>query len=135
MKTAVLCNDQKLLAQGPTGVARAHRRQIPSNALLSIPRQTDAPKDMNTLLPNPTKNGGRPAIALAELKQHIRTLITLEATDDLVISCYLNLEGGKWEEGVADARNAVRERRALLRKSLVGERKNSFEEALHEIEL
>ena len=45
---------------------------------------------MNTLLPNSTKNGSRPAIALAELKKHIRTLITREATDASVVSCSLN---------------------------------------------
>ena len=89
---------------------------------------------MNTLLPNPTKNGGRPAIAVAELKQHIRTLITLEATDAPVISCYLTIDGGGWEEGVGGGRNVFRDRRALLRKSLTGERKNLFEEALGEIE-
>lgn len=90
---------------------------------------------MNTLLHNPKKYIGRPAIALTELKKHIRTLITLETTDAPMISCYLNLNAGKWEEGGGGGRNVFRERRALLRQCLTGETKALFEEALHEIEL
>lgn len=89
---------------------------------------------MNTLLPNPTKNGGRPAIALAELRQHIRTLITLEATDAPVISCYLNLEPGTRESGVTDYQHVLSERVALLRKSMTGGRKKHLDEALGHIE-
>lgn len=89
---------------------------------------------MNTLVHERTEIDGRKALELAELKQHIRTLITLEATDAPVISCYLNLEAVGREDGVVGGQDVFRERRALLRKSMVGERKQYFEEALQGIE-
>jgi len=67
---------------------------------------------------------------LKKLQKHVRTLITLEETDDLVISCYLNLEFG--ESGY---RNFLTERVRVLNKSLTGEVVQSFKEALSRIEL
>lgn len=131
-----MANPQPPFAENPPGNSGAPRTTLLTCPLPPFKLTANCrPKNMNTALLRTTPNGGPPAIALANLKKHLRTLITLEATDDLVISCYLNLEGGKWEEGAAEARNVFRERRALLRKSLIGERKNSFEEALHEIEV
>ena len=62
---------------------------------------------------------------LKNLRQHIRTLVTLEETEAPVISCYLNLEGAESAPGKAlDAR--VRS----LRRSLAGKPLQYFEEAL-----
>ena len=84
---------------------------------------------MNTLLLKPTKNEGRPAIALAQLKKHIRNLITLEATDAPLVSCYVNLEPGTPESGATDYQHVLSERVALLRKSMTGVRRTLMNEA------
>lgn len=89
---------------------------------------------MNTQLLIRKKSDHHPVVALHELKRHIRTLITLEATEAPVISCYLNLGTGGSKEGVAGWRDVVRERRASLGKSLTGGRKTAFEDALLPIE-
>lgn len=66
---------------------------------------------------------------LKELQKHIRTLATLPEAGAPVISCYLNLETS--EPGY---RRALDERARLLRKSLAGETRRHFEEALGQIE-
>lgn len=66
---------------------------------------------------------------LKELQKHIRTLATLPEAGAPVISCYLNLETS--ESGY---RHALDERVRLLRKSLAGETRRPFEEALSQIE-
>ena len=66
---------------------------------------------------------------LKELQKHIRTLATLPEAGAPVISCYLNLETS--ESGY---RHALDERVHLLRKSLAGETRRHFEEALGQIE-
>ena len=66
---------------------------------------------------------------LKELQKHIRTLATLPEAAAPVISCYLNLEPS--ERGY---RHALDERVRLLRKSLAGETRRHFEEALGQIE-
>lgn len=66
---------------------------------------------------------------LKELQKHIRILATLPETGAPVISCYLNLETS--ESGY---RHALDERVRLLRKSLAGETRRHFEEALGQIE-
>ncbi|MBI4623186.1 MAG: hypothetical protein HY736_08210 [Verrucomicrobia bacterium] len=88
---------------------------------------------MNTVLHPPTRNKDHPAIALAELRKHIRTLITLKATDAPVISFYLNLESDRRESGGTDYQSVLSERAVLLRKSMSGERKKCLDEALGHI--
>ena len=66
---------------------------------------------------------------LQELQKHIRTLATLPEAGAPVLSCYLNL--GTSESG---HRNALDEQVLLLRKSLTGETRRDFEEALGAIE-
>ncbi len=62
---------------------------------------------------------------LSKLQQHIRTLVTLEESEALVISCYLNVEAG-----LPGFRNAFAERVALLRRAVGPEHKETFEEGL-----
>ena len=62
---------------------------------------------------------------LSELQQHIRTLVTLEESEALVISCYLNVEAG-----LPGCRNAFAERVALLRRAVGAVHKNTLEEGL-----
>ncbi|MGB2985759.1 MAG: hypothetical protein WBE26_07730 [Phycisphaerae bacterium] len=62
---------------------------------------------------------------LSKLQQHIRTLVTLEESEALVISCYLNVEAG-----LPGCRNAFAERVALLRRAVGPEHKETFEEGL-----
>lgn len=66
---------------------------------------------------------------LKDLQKHIRTLATLPEAAAPVISCYLNLEAS--ESGY---RHALDERVRLLRKSLTGETRQHFEQALGQIE-
>jgi len=89
---------------------------------------------MKSLVVDPMKNGERPAIALAELSRHIRTLITLAATDAPVVSCYLNCEPGARDAGVTGFPPVLNERVALLRRSMTGERRKRLEEALGSVE-
>ena len=65
---------------------------------------------------------------LNELQQHIRTLVTLEESETLVISCYLNVEAG-----VHSCRNAFSERVAILRRSIGTEYAEAFEQGLTRI--
>ena len=89
---------------------------------------------MNTFTKERIETDGRRALELTELKQQIRSLVTLESNDAPVISCYLNLEPGAGESGTAGYWDVFRERRALLRKTIADEWKTSFEEALQRIE-
>lgn len=66
---------------------------------------------------------------LSTLQQHIRTLITLAETNAPVISCYLAIS----EEQMA-WRTALDQRLYLLRRSLRGDERWDFEEALSQIE-
>ena len=65
---------------------------------------------------------------LNELHKHIRTLATLEVSEDLVLTCYLNVEAG-----VQKCRTAFAERVALLRRAVTRERETAFEEGLARI--
>ena len=62
------------------------------------------------------------------LQKHLLTLAALEETDALVVSCYLNLEAG-----LAPAKQALDERVRLLRKTLPQPLRDSFEEALVQV--
>ena len=86
------------------------------------------------LLLGQTKHEGHKAMTLAELRQHIRTLITLGATDAPVISCYLDLEANPPEASGSGGRAVFAKRAALLRKSTLSESRKSVEEALQRIE-
>ncbi len=88
---------------------------------------------MKSLLLDPTNNDSHSSLALAELKQHIRKLITLEATDAPVISFYLNLESAEGGPSGTDYQSVLAERAALLRKSLRGAPKEYLAEALGRI--
>ncbi len=66
---------------------------------------------------------------LKNLQKHIYALATLEETASPVISCYLNLE-----TGVARYRSILDERVCVMRKSLVEEARQDFEQALGQIE-
>lgn len=68
------------------------------------------------------------AMDLKELQQHIRTLATLDVSEDLVVTCYLDVE-----RGVQSCRTAFTERVALLRRAIVSEHETAFEEALARI--
>ena len=63
---------------------------------------------------------------LKKLKQHIRTLATVEETTSPMISCYLNLETG---ENQAAFESRVR----LLQKSLTGNELLDFQAAANQI--
>ena len=89
---------------------------------------------MTTPLFGQTRNEGRNAMELADLKRHIRTLITLEETNAPVISCYLNLKAALAESGVAGYRSVFDQRVALLRKGMPREDRERFEEAMGRIE-
>ena len=89
---------------------------------------------MTMLLHGQTKPEGRQAMTLKELRQHIRTLITLGATDAPVISCYLNLEAIPPETSGSGGRAVFTQRAALLRKSAAGENRKCVDEALQGIE-
>ncbi|MFT6367246.1 MAG: hypothetical protein ACJAUG_003261 [Halioglobus sp.] len=66
---------------------------------------------------------------LEELKQHITLLASVEETDALFVSCYVNLENGHtaWREVLDD-------RARILRRVLKGNNLADFEEALGKIE-
>lgn len=66
---------------------------------------------------------------LSTLQKHIRTLVTLEETNAPVISCYLTLG-----EGAPAWRTVLDQRLYLLRRSLRGDTRWDFEEALKQIE-
>lgn len=66
---------------------------------------------------------------LQELQKHVRTLATLPEAGSPVISCYLNPRTSE-----SGHRQALEERVLLLRKSLTGETRRDFEEALGAIE-
>jgi hypothetical protein len=72
---------------------------------------------------------GEKLVELNTLQKHIRTLVTLEETNSPVISCYLTLseEPRSW-------RAALDQRLYLLRRSLRGDARWDFEEALSQIE-
>lgn len=63
------------------------------------------------------------------LQKHVLTLATLGETNDLVVSCYLNLESG-----IAAARRIYDERVRLLRKTIPPHQRDTFESALSRIE-
>lgn len=65
---------------------------------------------------------------LNELQQHIRTLATLDVSEDLVVTCYLDVE-----RGVQSCRTAFTERVAVLRRAVAREHETAFEEALARI--
>jgi len=89
---------------------------------------------MTILLHGQTKPEGRQAMTLKELRQHIRTLITLGATDAPVISCYLNLEANPPETSGSGGRAVFTKRASLLRTSASGENRKCVDEALQRIE-
>ena len=89
---------------------------------------------MTTLLHGQTKPEARNAVTLAELKQHIRALITLGATETLVISCYLDLETNPPAASGSGGLAVFAMRAALLRKSTLGESSKCVEDALQRIE-
>ncbi len=66
---------------------------------------------------------------LKNLKQHIKTLATLEENDDPVISCYLNVE-----KGLHNSQSYMEQRIQWIEKSIFGSQKHSFEEALKVID-
>lgn len=66
---------------------------------------------------------------IKNLQKHIRTLVTLEETNEPVISCYLNLE-----QGLAPCRSFITGRAGVIRKLLFGEGLRGFEEALSQVE-
>jgi len=119
---------QALLSRHPAG----HPPQRASGAAPTKVETVKKPNSMNNLSLDPTKIAST-APALAELKQHIRTLITLEATDAPVISFYLNLESAAQGSGDTDYKSVLSERAALLRKSLNGERRKHLDDALGRI--
>ena len=65
---------------------------------------------------------------LGEVQQHIRTLATLDVSEDLMVTCYLNVEAG-----VQSCRTAFAERVALLRKAVGPKHETAFEEGLARI--
>lgn len=86
------------------------------------------------LLHEQTEYVGCKAMTLVELRQHIRTLITLGATDAPMISCYLDLEACREESGVSGGRMVFARRAVLLRKSASGKSGKCVDEALQRIE-
>jgi len=66
---------------------------------------------------------------LQNLKDHIRTLITLRETGDPLVSCYLNLESDR-----ASYRNELDLRVRVIRRALPEQARRGFEEALGRIE-
>ena len=66
---------------------------------------------------------------LQNLKDHIRTLVTLKETGDPLVSCYLNLESGR-----ATYRNELDLRVRVIRRALPVQARRGFEEALGHIE-
>ncbi len=65
---------------------------------------------------------------LNKLQQHIRTLALLDVSEDLVVTCYLNVEAS-----VQSYRTAFTERVALLRRAVAPEHETAFEEGLARI--
>ncbi len=68
-------------------------------------------------------------VELSTLQKHIRMLVTLEETNSPVISCYLTIN-----EETLSWRSALDQRLYLLRRSLRGDARWDFEEALAQIE-
>jgi len=66
---------------------------------------------------------------LPNLRQHVQTLATLAATEDVVISCYVNLEAGR-----AGYRDALDGRIRAVRTALPVRQRRAFEEALGRVE-
>jgi hypothetical protein len=73
-------------------------------------------------------HGGTIQVDIQALQRHVLTLATLEETDAPVVSCYLNLE-----TGMSHVTRVLDERVRLLRKTISGPQRQSFEEALHRI--
>jgi len=66
---------------------------------------------------------------LPNLRDHVHTLVTMDETDEVVISCYVNLEAGR-----ARYRDSLDERVRILRAALPARRRPAFEQALGRIE-
>lgn len=66
---------------------------------------------------------------LQDLRKHVRTLVTLDETDEIVISCYVNVEKRR-----ASYRDAFDGRIRMLRRVLPAHRRPDFEEALGRVE-
>ncbi len=66
---------------------------------------------------------------LKKLKQHIRTLASLEESEALVISCYLNLEGG-----IGGFRETFNKRVGMLQRAIRQEHRQPFVASLQRID-
>ena len=66
---------------------------------------------------------------LPNLREHVHTLVTLDETDEVVISCYVNLEAGR-----ASYRDALDRRCHVVRAALPARRRRAFEQALGRVE-
>lgn len=66
---------------------------------------------------------------LPNLRQHVQILATLDETDEVVISCYVNLEAGR-----AGYRDVLDGRIRAVRAALPARRRRAFEEALGRVE-